>query len=210
MPFSTQCFTVCNRKDVLVSAALAVGIFLSGLVWGALALHNLNPLFQEDLSRYLAAFLQGVEADSGSRLADIKAWYEIVKTQTVVLGLLWFLGLTVLGTPLILLVIGGRGFILGFTVGFLVQERAGQGLLLALITVLPQNLFYVPAFLGGGILSVYYSLTLLRGLRGAAVSLRLGVYSLLFLFFMLFVLAGAWIEAYMAPVFLRLLLSLYR
>lgn len=208
MPFFSRGFIACNQRDILVPAALAAGVFLFGLISGSLALHNLNPLIQEDLRQYLAAFLQGAAAGPDSPLTGFKAWCEIIKTQAVVLGLLWFLGLTVLGIPLIVFIIGARGFILGFTVGFLVQEKAGRGLLLALAGVLPQNLCYVPAYLGAGALAIYFSFSLLRSLREGAVSTPLSVYSLFFLFFFFFLLTGAWIETYLVPGLLRLLISL--
>jgi stage II sporulation protein M len=208
MSFSRRRSSICNQKDVLIPVALAVGAFLFGLIFGALTLHNLNPLIQEDLRQYLTAFLEGAAAASGNRLAGFKIWCEIIKLQTVTLGLLWLFGLTVVGIPLIFIIIGARGFILGFTVGFLVQEKAGQGLLLSLAGVFPQNLFYIPAYLGAGILAVYFSLSLLRGFRDGTVSSRLGIYSLFFLLFFLFILVGAWIEVYLVPGLLRLLNSL--
>lgn len=201
--------SVCNQKDIFVPAVLAVGVFLIGLVSGALTLQNINPLIQEDLRQYLTAFLQGAAAVSGNRLVGFKAWCEILKLQAATLGLLWIFGLTVVGIPLILFIIGARGFILGFTVGFLVQEKASQGLLLSLAGVFPQNLCYVPAYLGAGVLAVYFSLSLLRGFRDGRVSSRLGVYSLFFLFFFFITLGGAWVEVYLVPGLLRLLSSLY-
>jgi stage II sporulation protein M len=127
--------------------------------------------------------------------------------QTVSLGLLWVCGLTVVGSPFISLIIGARGFVVGFTVGFLVQEEAGKGLLLAIAGVLPQNLCYIPAFLGAGALAFYFSLNLMR-FQGAFLR-RIGVYSLFFLLFLLPVLLGAWLETYLAPGLLRLAISLF-
>lgn len=209
MSFSRGRCSVYDQKEIIVPVALAVGVFLIGLVSGALTLHSLSPLIQEDLRQYLTTFLQGAAAVSDGSLAGFKAWCQILKLQAATLSLLWIFGLTVVGIPLILIIIGVRGFILGFTVGFLVQEKAGQGLLLSLAGVLPQNLFYVPAYLGAGVLAVYFSLSLLRGSKDGKVSSRLGIYSLFFLFLFLLTVIGAWIEGYLVPSLLHLLSFLY-
>ncbi len=199
---------IASQRDMLIPVLMVIGIFLCGLVCGALTLRGINPLVQEELRQYLDFFLKEASAFSGQSFSGFKAWCQILSMQAFSLGLLWIFGLTVVGSPLIILVIGARGFIIGFTVGYLVQEAAGQGLVLALAGVLPQNLCYIPAFLGAGALAFYFSFTLLRGQRDAPFQ-RLGVYSLLFLFFLLLVLIGAWVEAYLVPGLLRLILSLF-
>lgn len=116
--------------------------------------------------------------------------------------------MTIVGSPLILLAVGARGYIVGFTVGYLVKQEAGRGLVLALVGVLPQNLCYVPAFIGAGAVALYFSITLLH--RQHAPLRRLGVYSLIFLFFLLLVILGSWLEAYLVPLLLRLFAPLFQ
>lgn len=60
--------------------------------------------------------------------------------------LLWFLGLTVIGFPLILAFVWFRGFSLGFTVSFLLHDRAGAGILITIMSILPQNLLFIYRF----------------------------------------------------------------
>jgi len=96
----------------------------------------------------------------------------------------------------------------GFTVGFLVQEKAGQGVLLALVAVLPQNLFYVPGLIGAGALALYFTLSLFRSSRETPVLQRMLLYTLMFMVLTLLVLAGTWVEAYLVPGIIRLALLL--
>jgi len=68
------------------------------------------------------------------------------------------------------------------TVGFLVQEEAGKGLLLALLGVLPQNLCYIPALLGAGVLSLYFLLhcCALSGMLPCGVLVFIHLFSLFY------------------------------
>ncbi|HHW29453.1 MAG TPA: stage II sporulation protein M [Syntrophomonadaceae bacterium] len=198
-----------SQKQLLIPLLLAVGFFICGLILGAVSLRNLDPLVQQEMRQFLTYFLEESSVLSTYSFSDLKTWYQILKMQVASVALLWFFGLTVVGTPLILLLIAAKGFTVGITVGFLVQEEAGKGLLLALLGVLPQNLCYIPALLGAGVLSLYFSFTLLRTVRDAPLR-SIGVYSLIFLFFVLLVLLGSWVETYLVPNFLKLLSSLYQ
>ncbi|MDH7576249.1 MAG: stage II sporulation protein M [Bacillota bacterium] len=199
-------FGLTHQSEFLVPSFCITGAFLSGLIGGALILHGLNPAQRGELQQYLNAFLQwaGTLSQTGATPGGLKVWQEILKTQLITFGLLWLAGLTVVGIPLIVLIIGARGFILGFTVGFLVQEKAWQGLILALVAVLPQNLCYVPAFLGAGVLAFYFSCSLFRGYREHSLLTGLLIYSIVFLLVFLLVLVGTWLEAYLVPGAVRL------
>lgn len=211
MPILKVRYWITHRKDLLMPAAIVVVIFLCGLVSGALVTHTLNFSQQEQLKQYLNNFLQGATYSvfRASELSNYRVWSGIFKTQVVTLCILWLSGMTLIGVPLIILLIAARGFVLGFTVGFLVYEKAEQGLLLALVGVLPQNLFYIPATLGAAILSFYFSLTLLHWSREYSVYSSIAVYSLVFILFVLVALAGSWVETYLIPGLIRLALLLF-
>ena len=46
-------------------------------------------------------------------------------------------GLTVIGAPVVLGIVFLRGFVLGFTIGFIIDELYVRGLILSLSSVLP-------------------------------------------------------------------------
>lgn len=198
---------VNSEKRLFVPVVLAIGVFLCGLALGAVTLHTLNAPVQRELHQYLTSYLKEAAEYSGHSISGFKVWVQTLKLQAASLGLLWIFGLTIVGSPLILMAIAAKGFIVGFTVGFLVREEAGKGLILAIAGVLPQNLCYIPAFLGAGTLALYFSFTLLR--PQDAPYRRLGVYSLLFVVFVLLVLIGSSLEAYLVPGMLRLVISLF-
>lgn len=198
-------FKLSQQKELIISAAYVVGAFVFGLIGGASILHTLNATQLAELRQYLDSFLNGAAALAQSgQLPVLSTWGEVLMGQLYSLGLLWLLGLCVVGAPLIVILAGVRGFILGFTVGFLVKEKAGQGLLLALAAVLPQNLFYVPGLLLAGTLALHFTLSLYKKTRETPVFAGIILYTLFFLASALLVLIGAWIEACLVPGILRL------
>jgi stage II sporulation protein M len=108
-----------HLKDNSFQYMLVLGIFIFGLMLGFLNVKGLDNEVQQLLVRNIlaAAFIKQAET----------------------LLSVWLLGLTVIGLPLIMVVIFLRAFSLGFTLGFLIQQKAGTGVLVSLVSVLPQS-----------------------------------------------------------------------
>jgi len=112
----------------------------------------------------------------------------------------------VIGVPLILAVVFLRGYALGFTVGFLVQQKGGAGVIMSILSILPQNLVYIPLLIIWAVIAVNFSSYLIGRHPGAALGKTLINYSLLLAVFLVLFTAGAFIEAYLSPWFLSLIL----
>jgi len=159
---------------------------------------------QSELLNYVDLVLQGSgdwQVDSGG-LAQKVIWSNI----KLVL-LMWFLGMTVVGIPLILLIVFLRGVVLGFTVGFLIQEKALAGVLLTLLSIIPQNIIFVPVLLLSAVGAVSFSLNLIRGKfsRSLHLSQYFIGYSVGYMLALLIVSLGGLVEAYISPAFIRLI-----
>ena len=123
----------------------ALGITLGDMKSGSLEGETRSYLL--NLVNQLINYGGGHEDGHGLFLA-------VALNQVKTVGLMWFLGLTVVGVPLILGMIFARAFSLGFTLGFLIQEKGKLGVVMALATVLPQNIFYIPFIIMGAVLSI--------------------------------------------------------
>ena len=145
-----------NRTIYLFTTVL----FFIGIVFGAIIVNSLNLTQKNDLYMYLNQFF--VQVQDG-RIAGSK---EIFSQSYIHYGkyfvLMWILGLSLIGLPVILILLFLKGVVVGFTVGFLVNQMGFQGFLLAMVSILPQNLLLVPAFIIVGTASVSFGLKMLR------------------------------------------------
>jgi len=180
-------------------------IFLIGLVLGNYKALGLEGGVKSHLLALIDNYLQGgISGSLNGNGIFLSAFYNQAKTVIAI----WFLGLTVIGFPLILAVIFLRGFSFGFTVGFLLQEKAGIGILISIISILPQNLVYIPCLIMVAVLAMNFSIYIIKRRNNKMMPLSTGLitYSLLMLFCMCIFLAGAFIEAYLSSWFLKLVL----
>jgi len=176
-------------------------IFIAGLVLGNYKVPGLDGGVRDHLLFMIDNYLEG-NSQAGMNGTKL-LFYAFLNQSKTFLGI-WFLGLTVIGMPLILLVIFLKGFSLGFTVGFLIQEKAGLGVLVSILSILPQNLVYIPLLIIWSVIGIKFSIFIATGRQGTRVSMgRLLSYTLLMLIFLLIVLVGAFIEAYFSPWFLH-------
>jgi len=165
----------------------------------------------------IAAEMAGADSELGS-FADgfLKALPDLtmdasLETGTALAGnwrfiaVIWFLGLSVFGIPLIGLLLFLRGFALGFAVSFLVGRQLSAGLLVAILGVLPQNLLLIPAMVVAGALAAVFAKNLWRG---NILWQSIAKYSGCFIVIFLVAAVAAWLQGYVSPALLKGVLSL--
>lgn len=129
-----------------VNLYLFVGVLLVvGAVFGALLVHALTLEQQQSLADHLGVYLKTLEEPA--RLSPHGAFRESLGFYAKWLLLIWLLGLSVIGLPVVLILDFLKGVLIGFAAGLLVHEFAWKGLLFFLATVAPQNALVVPALM---------------------------------------------------------------
>ncbi len=180
-------------------------IFLIGMILGNYWVINLEGGVKDHLLGLINDYLRGgLEGTLDGKHIFLSAFLYQARSVFAI----WFLGLTVIGLPLILAVVFLRGFALGFTIGFLFQEKAGAGIMITAMSILPQNIVYIPFLIIWAVIAINFSVFIVKGKKSELFSLggALIGYSIWMLIFMLIFLAGAFIEAYLSPFFLSLIL----
>lgn len=185
-------------------------LFVIGVIFGALAVGALGQEDKQELVRYVGSFIRDLDRSAGeiSRTEILK---ESIWSNLKTAGFLWLLGITIVGSPGVAVIIFIRGFMIGFVVGFLMGEMGLRGLLFALVAVVPQNLLAVPAILIAGMASLSFSLMLVKSKlqrRRIPFSEELLRYSLVIMAMIGVLAASGVIEAYITPVFMRMVSGL--
>lgn len=127
-------------RERLFLLALVAILFFMGIFFGLLAV----GVLENDQKELLVNFIQQ------SFHTKVNFHNHVYTRQTIVANIqtvffLFFMGISVIGVPLALLLIFTRGFILGFSIGFLFQNMGFKGFMLTLTGVMPHNLLIIPA-----------------------------------------------------------------
>ena len=184
-------------------------LFLMGVICGSIIVNSLSFTQKEDLLYYLTRFFGEVE--TGTVTASSAMFAESVKHNIQYIGLIWILGISIIGIPLILILLFLKGMVVGFTVGFLVNAMSWKGFQIALVAVLPQNIILVPIMIFITTLSLALSMKLisrvfLKQVRQPIKPILLK-YVLSFVVCILLIVGAGVIEAYFSPSLMKSIVS---
>ncbi|MDM5189800.1 stage II sporulation protein M [Bacillus sp. DX4.1] len=180
-------------------------LLLMGVVFGAILVNSLQVNQKQDLSFYLSRFFGQVSKGEFAIAGEMfrESYFSLLKY----IGFIWILGISIIGLPLIFLLLFLKGVVVGFTVGFLVSQHGWNGLLLAFVSVLPQNLIIIPTFLVMTTIAASFSLRMIRHqfIRKVNEPLlpMLIRYTCFFLIIGVVLAVASSIEAYASPVLMK-------
>ncbi len=189
-----------------------ITLFLMGVIFGAIVVNSLSFAQKEDLYLYLGKFFTEIEGGRMTSSEDMfrQSFLHNVKS----LGILWLLGISIIGLPLIFVLVFMKGVVVGFSVGFLVNQMGWSGFLLSFVSILPQNIIIIPAFIFIGAVSASFSITLIRKIfmRGqTSMQLPMIPFFSRYVVFLVAAIAiitvAAGVEAYLSPSLMEAVIS---
>ncbi|MCL6616730.1 MAG: stage II sporulation protein M, partial [Anoxybacillus ayderensis] len=104
-----------------------VVLFVMGVVFGAIVVNSLSFSQKQDLYYYLTQFFGQVA--KGQFASEYDMFQQSYFHNLQYIGFMWVLGISIIGLPLILVLLFLKGVVVGFTVGFLVNQMGWQGFL---------------------------------------------------------------------------------
>lgn len=183
-------------------------LFLMGVIFGAVVVNSLSFNQKEDLYYYLSQFFGQVS--TGKMVTSNDLFMQSLFHNSKFIGLMGLLGISIIGLPIILIFLFMKGMVVGFTVGFLVNQMGWNGFLLSFVSVLPQNFIIIPIFIVTATLSVSISLKMIRRQfmkkMTEPILPMLGKYVVCFIVAGMFLAVAAGIEAYLSPSLMKAVL----
>ncbi|MGM8211676.1 stage II sporulation protein M [Virgibacillus sp. W0430] len=197
---NSRTLVVNHVRDHATIYIFMIILFLTGIVFGAIIVNSMNFVQKQDLFFYLDRFFGQI---LNGHIIENK---EIVKESFIFhakyLLLLFVLGLSVIGLPIVWILIFVKGMVIGFSVGFIVNQLGVKGLILASISIVPQNILIIPIYITAGSLSMIFSLALLSKLFSRKISQSIAApflnYAAIFALLLSVALVAALLEAFVA------------
>jgi stage II sporulation protein M len=130
-----------QRRALIILTTIA---YISGLIIGGISVSLLEHATSVALRSYLM--------DSFTQIAEVGAGYPnwqwvVVDEALKPAGLIWVLGMTVVGMPLIAVVVFMHGYVLGFSLAYIIKALYWRGIPLTLVAIIPHQLFMIPGLI---------------------------------------------------------------
>ncbi len=196
-----------NFKENKIFYLLVLTFFFVGILLGAYTIKYMDGVDGKDLSDYFTGFIKSI---TNQEIKTHELLLSIIKNNILTVVLIIALGFTILGAPLILIIDLVKGFTLGYTFSFLLTTFEGKGIWIALVSTVPQNLLYIPFFVGISIISLELSSAKIKQKLFGGARFNKNMYSELFMklsFFFILFIVGVIIECYISPGLIRLVVT---
>ncbi|MGV8148576.1 MAG: stage II sporulation protein M [Alkaliphilus sp.] len=194
-------------KDNIVLYAIVSLIFLIGISIGAFTVNELNTQQEKELISYIKGFFRFL-GNSGADNFDV--FRESIINNTQMMLLIYFLGISVIGAPLILIILLLEGFTLGFTIGLLAKELAGFGILISFFSVLPHAIITVMVLMIASIFAFNFTIGIVQKkvnkIKKYKFTNQLITYSIVQACLACVLLLASIIEAFISPFFMSIIL----
>ena len=185
---------ISNHKREYGMVAL---LFLIGVIVGILFVNNMaqeeKNKIQEYLNNFVTAIKTDYQIDQGVLLKTSILQYILLAV------LLWFMGSTVIGIPLVYAIVGIKGVSLGYTISCIIATfGTGKGILFATSSMLLQNLLAIPAILALAVSGIKLYQSIIKDNRRENIKLEIGRHTVFSILMLLLLLFSSVLEAYLS------------
>lgn len=191
------------KKDFWIF--LCAILFLTvGISIGAIGAKILDFSEKKSLILFMNNYFQIMDKSS---LNTVSIFYDSVKKNFQPVFFIWLLSITPVGIPIILFILSFWGFVVGFTVAFLLEGMGVKGLVFTLIGVLPQNIIYIPCLVFLSCIGIKFSLNLIKKYLNRKSLYNYGNnltnHTIYYLIAFIIMNVGAIFEVYFSPVVIK-------
>lgn len=158
--FVNQRLLTDHLKANITMYLFMTSLLITGIVFGAIIVNSMSFVQKQDLFFHINQFFNQIH--DGEPIVSIDLFKKSYAFHIQYIILLSLLGLTIIGMPLIWLLIFLKGLVIGFSVGFIVNQLGLQGLLLATFSIAPQNVIIIPVYIIAASIANLFSLLLFQ------------------------------------------------
>jgi len=177
-----------------------------GIITGYMSTRSLTDVQNMELLNYLNGFFQ---LFSNTEISNSSVLLQSLANNFRICFFIWIMGATFIGIPIILILISLRGFIFGFTLSFLVNRLQRKGIVFAMVSMLPSNIFILPALIIIGVVAINFALYVFRNRSNGISNLVKDFigYTIVIASIFLLIILGSFIEAYFSVYLIKVFIS---
>lgn len=188
-----------NLKQYLIISI----IFIIGILLGVIFINNVNSSEQKEISEYINNFIEALK--SNYTIDTNELLKSTIINNVIIAVALWFIGSTVVGTPVVYGIIGVRGFSLGYTISAIVATLGvWKGILFGVITLFFQNIIFIPCILALAVSGMKLYKSIVKDKRKENIKTEIYRHTIFSGIMAVFLILSSFIEVYISSNLLNL------
>ena len=184
-------------KENIKTYLILLIIFFIGLILGVIFVNNASEPQANQISSYINNFINSIKENYQISTKDLLK--ETVINNVSIAVILWFLGSTVIGFPLIYVVICYKGYCIGYTISSVIATiGTAKGIVFILATMLLQNIIYIPVILTLGVSGVKLYRLIMEDRRRENIKIQIAKHTIFSILMLMLLIISALIETYIS------------
>lgn len=133
------------KEYMIITLTFLIGIFL-----GVMFVNNLEEEQKSEIISYVNTYIESFE--KSEQASNIKLLQNNIKDNIILTLIIWFIGSTIIGIPIVFGIIAFRGFCLGYTISSItVVFGVAKGIVFTSIAIMMQNIIFIPGIISLGV-----------------------------------------------------------
>ncbi len=191
------------KKYVIVSIFFLIGI-IAGVIFVNYAQEEIHNQIGNTITTFLDCLKNEYQIDSINLLKSS------IGNHIIFAFILWFMGCTIIGIPIVYGMITFRGFSLGYTISSLLFTLGtGKGILFCLLYLLLQNLLIIPAILALAVSGLRLYQAIMKDRRKENIKIEIIRHTIFSLFMTLILMFASLLEVYISNPLLQICISYF-
>lgn len=172
-------------------------IFVIGIVIGVIFVNNSSEVQKEEINTYITSFVNALK-DTNNTIDKSALLKDTIKSNVLLGILLWFMGCTVVGVPIVYAIIAYRGFALSYTISSIMATLGGKGIISSIAMLLLHNIIFIPAIFALAVSGIKLYKSIMKDKRKENIKLEICRHTIFSAFFCLILVGSAFIEVYVS------------
>ncbi len=191
------------KAYIIVSIILLIGITL-----GVMFVNNMSEAQAQDIQTYLQSFTGSLK--EGKTVNTGELLRKSLSNNLLLVFLMWFVGSTVIGIPIVLGIVAFRGFCLGYTISTAIKIwGTGKGMLFFATTMLLQNLIAIPCIIALAVSGIKLYKSIMKDKRRENIKIEIIRHTIFSLVMLAILAISSIIETYLSTNLLVLCKSYF-
>ena len=193
------------RKNTKEYMSLFI-IFLIGIIIGVIFINYTDEVYKTQIKDYLIHFSESLNTDY--KIDTTELLKSSITNNLILAVCLWFIGSTIIGIPIVYLIVGIKGFSLGYTISsIMVTYPFWKGILFTLLSLFIQNLIFIPCLLALGVSGIKLYKSIIKDKRRDNIKLEILRHTIFFAFITIFLVLSSFLEVYISSKMISLFIK---
>lgn len=191
------------KAYIIISIIMVIGIIL-----GVIFVNNMNETQTQDIQAYLNNFTGSLK--EGKTINNAELLKKSLENNLLLVFVIWFVGSTVIGIPIVLGIVAFRGFCLGYTISACIKIwGATKGMLFFMTSMLLQNIVAIPCIIALAVSGIKLYKSIIKDKRRENVKFEIIRHTIFSLTMLVILAISSIIETYLSANLLMICKSYF-